>query len=387
METVWRGRASRLASSICLAALVACSSGGGGSTVATNTPTTTNTSGNTTSGNTTSGNTTSGNTTSGNTTPLSVLTFSSPPPSCSANVCVTAAGAPTFGSATPVTENGATPNFSTSLPPVGTTFPLLTSGWQLSLHTVSDASVSGGTVTFQGVSAGHPILQISIPSISLNASNIVTDGSTTTLSDGSRLNFGSGVLNYAALGMWSYFPQSGAGGFEGAALTGYQTQAGHVPTSGSATYNGVSGTVQGAANAGGVVGQIWVPSQSGNPIQGGGLSGNATVNVNFGSGSVSGQLTNMTVSASGAVPWNNVNLAGSLSGASLSGTTSTSGPPAGSPALFPQGFSSAATGTFKGALYGPNANEIGAIWSLSEPTSDGGKSALGVIGATAATTP
>jgi hypothetical protein len=44
--------------------------------------------------------------------------------------------------------------------------------------------------------------------------------------------------------------------------------------------------------------------------------------------------------------------------------------------------SSAATGTFKGAFYGPNANELGAIWSLSEPTSDGGKSALGVIGAT-----
>jgi hypothetical protein len=271
---------------------------------------------------------------------------------------------------------------------VGTTFPLLTSGWQLSLHTVSDANVSGGTVTLQGFSGGYPILQVSIPSVSLNASNIVADGSTNTLPDGSKLNFGTGVLNYAALGMWGYFPQSGAGGFEGAVLTGYQTQAGHVPTAGSATYNGVNGTAQGASNAGGVVGQIWVPSQSGNPIQGGGLSGNATVNVNFASGGVSGQLTNMTVSTGGgAAAWNNVNLTGSLSGASLSGTTSTNGPPAGSPALFPQGFSSAATGTFKGALYGPNAQELGAIWSLSESTTDGGKSALGVIGATAATTP
>ena len=375
METVRKG-ALRLASFVCLVAMAACSSGGGGSSLST-----------TTNNNTTSNNTTSGNTTSGN-SPSSVLSFSSSPPPCSGNVCITAPGTPTFGGATPVTAPGATPNFTTNLPPVGTTFPLLTSGWQLSLHTVSDASVSGGTVTLQGFSGGYPILQVSIPSVSLNASNIVADGSTNTLPDGSKLNFGTGVLNYAALGMWGYFPQSGAGGFEGAALTGYQTQAGHVPTAGSAAYNGVNGTAQGASNAGGVVGQIWVPSQSGNPIQGGGLSGNAAVNVNFAAGSVSGQLTNMTVSTGGgAAAWNNVNLTGSVSGASLSGTTSTSGPPAGSPALFPQGFSSAATGTFKGALYGPNAQELGAIWSLSESTADGGKSALGVIGATAATTP
>ena len=156
-------------------------------------------------------------------------------------------------------------------------------------------------------------------------------------------------------------------------------KAGHVPTSGTATYIGLSGTSQGNAKAGGVAGQIWVPSQSGNPIQGGGVGGDATVNINFAAGSVNGQLTNMHVSGS---PWNSVNLSGSLSGANLSGTTSTSGPPAGSPALFPQGMSSAATGTFKGALYGPNANELGAIWSLSEPTTDGGKSVLGVIAAT-----
>ena len=103
------------------------------------------------------------------------------------------------------------------------------------------------------------------------------------------------------------------------------------------------------------------------------------MNINFATGSINGQLTNMTV---GSSPWNNVNLNGSLSGASLSGTTSTSGPPASAPPLFPQGMSSAATGTFKGALYGPNANELGAIWSLSEPTVDGGKSVLGVIAAT-----
>jgi hypothetical protein len=38
------------------------------------------------------------------------------------------------------------------------------------------------------------------------------------------------------------------------------------------------------------------------------------------------------------------------------------------------GFSSSATGKFSGALYGPNAQEVGAIWSLYDPS---GKAALG----------
>jgi hypothetical protein len=44
--------------------------------------------------------------------------------------------------------------------------------------------------------------------------------------------------------------------------------------------------------------------------------------------------------------------------------------------------SSAATGKFSGAFYGPGAEELGAIWTLNEATTDGGKAAWGVIGAT-----
>jgi len=262
----------------------------------------------------------------------------------------------------------------------------MTSGWQLSLHTVSDANVSGGTLTVQGATSGPtpvPIYRLQIPSVSLDVSGIIfgNAGGSVTQPDGSRVNASTGVLSYAVLGMWGNFPATGAGGFDGAMLTGYQTQASHVPTSGSATYIGLgrNTTAQGNPKAGGVSGQIWTPSQGGNPIDGGGLGGDATLTLNFATGSVTGQLTNMVVNSS---PWNTVNLSGSLSGASLSGTTSTSGPPASAPPLFPQGMSSAATGTFKGALFGPNANELGAIWSLSEPTLEGGKSALGVIGAT-----
>jgi len=250
---------------------------------------------------------------------------------------------------------------------------------------VSDASITSGTLTFQGVTSGKQAFELKIPSINLDAPNL-TGGTTATLSDGSTAgiaNIAMGALNYASMGVWRYFDKSGINGWQGALLTGYQTQTGHVPTSGSATFIGQRGTAQGDAKAGGVEGAIWVPSGGGPAMSGSGLSGNATLNINFATGSVDGQLTNMTVGTGGGttVPWNNVSLTGSLSGANLSGTTATSGPPAGS-GFFPQGMSSAATGTFKGAFYGPTANEVGAIWSLSESTVDGGKSAIGVIAAT-----
>ncbi len=78
-------------------------------------------------------------------------------------------------------------------------------------------------------------------------------------------------------------------------------------------------------------------------------------------------------------PWNTVNLTGTLSGATFGGNTSTPGAPTngGNYAL-----SSAATGKFAGALYGPNGEELGAVWTLSEPNAVNGKSAVGTISAT-----
>ena len=101
------------------------------------------------------------------------------------------------------------------------------------------------------------------------------------------------------------------------------------------------------------------------------------MNVTFANGGVSGSLIGMQSNAGTApLPWNTVNLTGNLSGAAMSGTTSTTGAPSGAGAL---GFSSAATGTFNGALYGPAANEVGAVWSLAEPTLDGGRAVQGTF--------
>ena len=45
----------------------------------------------------------------------------------------------------------------------------------------------------------------------------------------------------------------------------------------------------------------------------------------------------------------------------------------------PAGFSSAANGTFHAMLYGPTAQEVGGMWTLSE-TAGGGKAAFGTFG-------
>jgi len=85
-------------------------------------------------------------------------------------------------------------------------------------------------------------------------------------------------------------------------------------------------------------------------------------------------------------PWNNVTLTGSLSqtagssnrGAVITGTTQAQAAPAG--ATF--GMSSNATGNLSGALYGPNASEAGAVWSVNEGSGATGKAAFGFLGAT-----
>jgi hypothetical protein len=114
------------------------------------------------------------------------------------------------------------------------------------------------------------------------------------------------------------------------------------------------------------------------------MIGRANVGVNFGSGAVTGSLTSFTVGdVSGSQTfWNDVSLNGTLSGATMSGTTTAGAPPfpgAGTDPRSPM-LPTGARGTFTGALYGPNGQELGAVWSLSDAAS--GKSAIGTLTAT-----
>src|SRR5581483_1149360 len=149
----------------------------------------------------------------------------------------------------------------------------------------------------------------------------------------------------------------------------------NVPTSGTANYLADLTPANGR-----VVGAVFVPDGNG-ALLAGTLVGNGNVAVNFSTGSVSGTLSNMTVTPNGgtAAPWNSVTLNGTLSGASINGTTTGSVAP---PEAGTFGMSASASGTLTGALYGPNGQELGAVWTLNEPNPTNGKSAMGTIMAT-----
>lgn len=370
MKMVWKC-AQRLSSTVCLVALAACSGGGGGGTsalgttptnTASNNPTNNTTSGNTTTGNTT-GNTTSNNTTSNNTTTPTV-----------------AIGAPDDPSAALQTQP--VYNFTTNPPLVGTVIGVAGPSVKVTSTTVSAAGIGNGsqavyrgTVTSNGQT--FPVFDLNIPALSLSASNVRGDGTVVTLADGSKIAAAVGTLNYTLLGAWTYAPASGGTAYFGAIAAGSATPAGSVPTAGSATYNGTG------AN-GGAVGAYFVPSGSGT-IAAGSLQGSVSVTANFATNAVNGSMTSMTATPSSggtATPWNDVTLSGSISRSSgpvtaINGTTVAGAAPAGAGTA---GFSSSATGKFFGGFFGPNTDEVGGTWTLTDPNAaGGGKTAFGAF--------
>jgi hypothetical protein len=277
------------------------------------------------------------------------------------------------------TASGTTPNFTTSLPPNGTQFALFQTGFTASPGQVTGRNFGEGsvlTVTGTQTVNGQPqaILQLSVPDLGVTAANLSPNG-TVTLPDGRQLSLTLSNLNYSLFGAWGVSPaQVGeTNATTSLFISGYQTPVSGIPT-GTAQYSG------NGATTGGVNGIAVAPSGSGVAV--GSLSGTAQISVNFSSATVAGVL-NLSVTPNGSTTssnWNAVGLQGTLSGSSLSGVTASQNtPPAGS-----LSFDASSTGTFSGALFGPNAQELGAVWTLHDPTGQG-KTAIGVIGATATT--
>ncbi len=132
---------------------------------------------------------------------------------------------------------------------------------------------------------------------------------------------------------------------------GYETPAAAMPTTGSATYGGsVLGGLSLSPPAG-LDASSCVDCNSW-------LTGVARFSVDFASSKISGAFTNMmNHGASGVLPWNDVSVNASI----LAGTNKLSGSTAISAPLSP---AVGGTGRIDGAFYGPNANNLGAIWSL-----------------------
>jgi hypothetical protein len=313
------------------------------------------------------------------------------PPIGSVNITgVTALG--TGGNA-PLEATGPTPNFATNanLPPNGTIFPLTQGAILITSISASGVDAGAGTATIQNnlISGNNaiPIIDLKIPNLGINAAGLRGDGTLQTQIDGSTVGVIVTSLTYTLLGSWSYKPGGNKGTDLGLAVSGYQTPAGSVPTSGTASYAGIGGQNSGTA-AGGVIGSVVVPAGS-SSINAATLSGDVNLSVNFGTQQVNGTMTNMVakdVTTGATSPWNNVTLTGSLSqsagntsrGAVITGTTQAQTAPSG--ATF--GMANGATGNLSGALYGPNANEAGAVWSVNQGSGATGKTAFGIFGAT-----
>lgn len=353
-------KTARFLAPAALFALTACSGGGGGAALNTGTP-------------------------------------ASPPSTPQTLVTIGIPGGFSYWGNTPTLATGATPNFTSAPPANGTSFALDQDA--LSITRTSNANATppnsvtvngtpniAGTATLQGSivsgSVSYPLIGLSIPSLNISASGLRGDGTLATQPDGSKVGVVVTGLSYTLLGAWDYQSANGSKNVLGLAVAGYQTPNASVPTTGTATY---IGNASSGATAGGVVGTVIMKSGSDN-IAAATLTGNVTLNVDFATRQANGALTNMTakdVITGATSPWNNVTLTGTLAdkeflndarGAYLNGNAQAQAAPAG--ATF--GMTTTATGIVGGALFGPNANEVGAGWSLA----DNGKMAIGIFGAT-----
>lgn len=254
-----------------------------------------------------------------------------------------------------------------------TMFPLLQSVVSIgSTGVVADrATINAGTsLTFDSSDSSYAI---DIRNPALGVSNVVLNSTpsgvfSVDVSGGRHVSLeiadpATSNLSWTSFGYWDVALTDGTR-TQAQFVTGYVTPAGSVPTTGTATYIGA------------VTGEVILP-QAGreNGVNYGALSGDASFEANFGNGTISGNLVNMfsTDFDGNKLPWNSVSLSGTLFGQNMfsGGSVATSDP--GNIASLRAN----ATGTFAGAFFGPQVQELGAVWTLS----DGTAAAFGTIGA------
>jgi len=127
-----------------------------------------------------------------------------------------------------------------------------------------------------------------------------------------------------------------------------------MPTSGTAVFSG------------GAQGSVY--KTIGTEIQTTFVGGDASISANFGSGAITGSIKMQT----GNQPWNDMTLSANIATGTnrFSGSTAAASAPGTTMSL-----SGSATGSINGAFYGPAAQSLGAVWTLS----DGTGSAIGTV--------
>lgn len=252
------------------------------------------------------------------------------------------------------TPAGPTLNGSNGIfPAVNTAFPVLSTTLQVTSNGLSPVANQGATSTVVSSSAASAIYQISVPSVGVSATAQISPELPTN------------VLSYVALGAWQ---QSTSGALTSYTeyVFGYETPPTSMPTTGTASF---TGTAQGT---------VFTPGTS---FVGTGVNGVAALSVNFASGNITGAFTQMqyvnpanpgSSAAPNYLPWNDVSVNANIGAGTsqFSGSTAVTSTP-----QSPLSMKASATGHINGGFYGPSAQALGGIWSLS----DGTNSVLGTV--------
>jgi hypothetical protein len=274
---------------------------------------------------------------------------------------ITAPSPAAFGSAPAQVAAPGGPTFdgSSGSYPANVTFPLISTSLVAASPGLSATADKGATLTVISTSANSQNIQLVVPSLNLNT----------------NINFGENIVNnidgttygysYVVVGPWDQrSAMNGPVQSSTAFSLGYETPSSSMPTIGTGNFSGIASASVFKAASGTIVETTVV--------------GSASLSANFSSGQVTGGLTGMQqYDGMGTNPyhflqWNNVSLNASIApGTSrFSGSTAATSAPGTGLSL-----AGSATGHIDGAFYGPAAQNVGAVWSLS----DGSLSAIGVL--------
>jgi transferrin binding protein len=243
-------------------------------------------------------------------------------------------------------------------PAANTAFPTLATSLNLGSSGVT-AVPAGQSATVTAIDAHD--FQLTVPAVNVVARFYMPDEESSPIQN-------QNVLNYAVLGEWWTFSAP----FVPQSITefafGYETPVSAMPVTGTAAFSGVA------------FGTLFTPGDT--QVSLFLLHGNAALSVDFASGEITGGFTQMTAQGPWAqqagwgtwAPWNDVSVSASIAAGTnkFTGTTAAASNPQSAASL-----SGSATGSINGAFYGPTAQELGAIWTLS----DGKASAMGGVAA------
>ena len=204
---------------------------------------------------------------------------------------------------------------------------------------------------------------LSIPGLGLVGANAkaissssLLKGASTFSSTGFRLTATNN--DYVALGLWEVNASNPTTLFLGTFVTGYETPVSAVPTSGTATYFATQN----------VAAIVSTYNPSGGQLTRGSVLGDASFTANFSTGSLTGTLSNNAIiydnGKAAFLPWNDVSVSASIAGNTFSGSAVAGT----SSATNAYTVSPGATGKFDGGFYGPNADALGAVFSLTDST-------------------